>query len=174
MTGMVAKREERLPLTETAIRRIKMAVVNGLLQAEYGSIPAVMRARGELAEGEYDAAMWFLQLRKSYLQAIDAREVKGQNLSEGGRGEPPDPDSLAGRDMNRRDRQAVEKFLAAAKVVKGCGTECAADFEALVLVEHRDGLSLFPSNWQRSRVRMVCIALRRHRETWRTGQRAKR
>lgn len=168
----MSKREERLPCPETVIRRMKMAVVNQLLGAEYGTVAALMRARGQLTDGEYEAALWFQQLYLNYCRAIGVKPLIAREYGRVSRGSPVDPESPSGSRINRRDRIFVERYGAAYRALRDRGPAVCDSFYRFVIDDCGEQLS--PDAASRLNLIDACSTLRRHREGWRARQRVKR
>ena len=167
-TRKVSERDSGPP-PESLIRRIKMSVANGVLGPEYGSVLGVMKIRKDLTESEYDAAVWYSNLRASYLRAIDAKALKGQNVEASWAGNPPDPDSPAGRRTTDREKSVIEKHTRAYRAIRECGREACNAFMEYVVSDGEVDKDQ-PSYLVRANIKLVCRALRQHREAFKRNR----
>lgn len=145
-------------MPESAIKRVDLAVANGVLGALYGSALGKMRLRHELSEGAYVACLWYQEKRADYERAIEIKGVRTGSAELKSKTEPPDVDSDRGRRQAKRDRQAVRDYEAAKLAGLAWGRHRFLAFETVVIFERE-----CPS-MERAYVRQVAEALMKHRQ----------
>lgn len=105
------QRERELPAAQ--VRRLRDAALAGLRQPEWGTELGRLLLTHVIDETQYAAGRRWADHAAKYRGVIGIRSLRSPSAEPGIAGQSPDPDSMEGERLAKREREAMERFYQA-------------------------------------------------------------
>ena len=106
-----------------AIKRLADAAIAGMADSFWGTSLGMALLKKKISTKECATGKIWDETYRAYLRAIDcpAPDPKSLIIGEPSRGQPPDPDSIAGVIISKKDIATVKRFLSMERALNDCG-----------------------------------------------------
>lgn len=140
------RREERNNgYAPSAVKRLTDAAIAGMRDPEWATVIGRLYLAGTFTTSQYSAGKRWATVWAEYCVAtgIPSPDPKSVVLGEPSRGEPPDPDSDAGRAAAKKAAKARKRFEEARRELLKCGEDAEKSVRAIC-----EGLGKSPSCYE--------------------------